>query len=387
MRQQNGSIILRSGRWYVTYWERRSVDGAIERKRVTHPLGPKTTRGKYPPADIVAEKDRFMSTLNASPLRPEFIVTVADFVDSVYMPWVKAQKRPATHNGYDKIWRTHLKAHFAGKLLRDYKPHDATVFLTGLADKGMGVNAVNHVRALMSGIFRHAAALGYVTANPIHLAKVLVAPVAPKETPHYTLMEMASALAALQAEPQARLAMALAFIGLRPSEIRGLRWEDVNLNTGELHVCRSAWRDTLSEGGKGKNSVRTVTLGSTIVGILSDYLKATTSQRGFVLENTMGNPLDIDALGRKVIRPTFAAAGLVWKGYYGGRRGAETEMNRYTNGNSQITSHHFGHTKAVADAHYIKPLPDETKAAAIALDNAIQETIGRLGAAAGNAVN
>jgi hypothetical protein len=41
-------------------------------------------------------------------------------------------------------------------------------------------------------------------------------------------------------------------------------------------------------------------------------------------------------------------------------------MNRYTKGNSQITSHHFGHTKAVADAHYIKPLPEETRIAALA---------------------
>ena len=65
---------------------------------------------------------------------------------------------------------------------------------------------------------------------------------------------------------------------------------------------------------------------------------------------------------------------LTWKGYYGGRRGAETEMNRYTNGNAHITSHHFGHTKAVADAHYIKPIPEETKAAALALDCAIGDS-------------
>ena len=98
-------------------------------------------------------------------------------------------------------------------------------------------------------------------------------------------------------------------------------------------------------------------------------------------------PLDLDALARDVIRPAFQASGLEWKGYYGGRHGAETEMNRYKHGNSQITSHHFGHTKAVADAHYIKPIPEETKIAALALDNALQETIGRLGRQAGSNVN
>ena len=94
----------------------------------------------------------------------------------------------------------------------------------------MGLNAVKHVRSLMSGIFQHAAALGYTSTNPIHFAKVLVTPRAPKATPHYTVLEMASALTVLQGQTQARLAMVLTSIGLRPSEIRGLKREDVNLD-------------------------------------------------------------------------------------------------------------------------------------------------------------
>ena len=47
-REQSGSVILRSGKWYVSYWEHRNVNGVVERKRVTHYLGEKTTRGKYP---------------------------------------------------------------------------------------------------------------------------------------------------------------------------------------------------------------------------------------------------------------------------------------------------------------------------------------------------
>jgi integrase len=239
----------------------------------------------------------------------------------------------------------------------------------------------------MSGIFKHAAALGYIENNPIHLAKVLVKPKAPKETPHYTVLEMARALSVLRGHPRARVAMALASIGLRPAEIRGVRREDIDLVAGTLKVCRSAWRSSISEGGKGKNSVRDVTLGPMMIAILKEHMDSERSQRGFLLENSLGMPLDLDALARDVIRPTFAAVGLEWKGYYGGRRGAETEMNRYTNGNSQITSHHFGHTKAVADSHYVKPLPEETRIAALALDSALRETMGRLDYKAESSVN
>ena len=41
-REQKGSIILRSDKWYVSYWEWRNVNGTVERKRVTHYLGEKT---------------------------------------------------------------------------------------------------------------------------------------------------------------------------------------------------------------------------------------------------------------------------------------------------------------------------------------------------------
>jgi hypothetical protein len=51
-RKQEGQIVKISGRWYVRYWERRTISGAIERKRVSHLLGPVTTRGKYVPEDI-----------------------------------------------------------------------------------------------------------------------------------------------------------------------------------------------------------------------------------------------------------------------------------------------------------------------------------------------
>jgi hypothetical protein len=124
-----------------------------------------------------------------------------------------------------------------------------------------------------------------------------------------------------------------------------------------------------------------------VIEILKEHMEAERSQRGFLLENTLGFPLDLDKLARDVIRPMFKASGLEWKGYYGGRRGAETEMNRFTNGNSQITSHHFGHTKAVADAHYIKPIPEETKIAALALDTALGETNRRLEQQAVSGVN
>ena len=103
-RKQAGQIIRIGDSWYVRYWEKRNVAGLIERKRVTHQLGPVTTRGKRPPADIEAEAEKHMHSVNNGSFAPERIVTVSDFVEGVYLPWVEQHKRPSTLKGYRDIW-------------------------------------------------------------------------------------------------------------------------------------------------------------------------------------------------------------------------------------------------------------------------------------------
>ena len=93
-RKQQGQIIRIGDRWYVRYWERRSIGGTVERKRVTHAIGEVTTRGKRPPADIKTEAERHMATVNSGTVPADRIVTIGDFVERVYLPWIDEHKRP-----------------------------------------------------------------------------------------------------------------------------------------------------------------------------------------------------------------------------------------------------------------------------------------------------
>ena len=126
---------------------------------------------------------------------------------------------------------------------------------------------MNHLRSLMSGI------------SPMRSTRAY------QGQSH----EMASALSLFAEEPEARVALTLALVGLRPSDAMG----GVDLDRGVLHMRRSAWRSTLSEGDKGKNSAREVTLGPTVLAILAEYREVHPFQNGFVLENTLGNMLDL----------------------------------------------------------------------------------------------
>src|ERR1700733_9029824 len=134
-RKQNGQIIRIGDRWYVRYWERRTVNGNVERKRVSHQLGPVTTRGKGPPADIKTEADRHMATVNSGSIPPERILTIGDFVERVYLPWISEHKRPSTAKGYGDIWEDHLQPRCASVWLKDTRTYHVQSWLNQV---GMG---------------------------------------------------------------------------------------------------------------------------------------------------------------------------------------------------------------------------------------------------------
>ena len=152
-RKQHGQIIRIGDRWYVRYWERRNSGGNIERKRVTHQLGPVTTRGKRPPADIESEVERHMATINSGAIPAERIVTIGDFVEGVYLPWIEQHKRPSTAKGYRDIWEDHLKPLCEQVWLRDTRTFHVQGWLNQIGQGTLSRNTLKHVKSVVSGIF------------------------------------------------------------------------------------------------------------------------------------------------------------------------------------------------------------------------------------------
>src|SRR5262249_46923494 len=84
-----------------------------------------------------------------------------------------------------------------------------------------------------------------------------------------------------------------AFTGLRASELRGLRWEDVDLRKRELHVRQRA--DRFREIGRPKSQAgeRTVPFGSFVANILKEWkLRSPKGGLGLVFPNGKGNVED-----------------------------------------------------------------------------------------------
>ena len=89
-----------------------------------------------------------------------------------------------------------------------------------------------------------------------------------------------------------------AFTGLRNSEVRGLRWEDVDLAKSELHVRQRADRWGVIGDPKSAASRRTVPFGKVVSNTLKELKLSSTHSLVFASES--GRPLNREAIVRKI---------------------------------------------------------------------------------------
>jgi hypothetical protein len=91
--------------------------------------------------DVKLLRDAFMLTVNtrqAHAIAED--MTIVAFWEQRYLPYCKEtlqltarpRKKPSTIPGYERIWRQHLKAHFANITLQEYEAQMGTQFLQSL---------------------------------------------------------------------------------------------------------------------------------------------------------------------------------------------------------------------------------------------------------------
>ena len=351
--------------------------------------------------ELAKQKVEELKRASSDGTEPKADMPVADFWNDVYLPWGnevnpkvgEANLRPSTLNGYEQVWNQHLKNHFGSVTLSKYKTVTATEFLTTLA-KTQGRNTIMHIRSLMSGIFTRAVKRGYLEANPVSNAGVDGKTAKPAKTGHYSLRESLSILAALADYTECHLVMALSFFwGLRPSEIRGLRWEDFCFEpSDDCSVCQDGdWEISCAHAHvrrgidkKGNvNALKTDEAEAPLPLMVPIAIPLQVWREdcgnpieGWLFQTKNGTPADLRDWVRTKIRPTLIVKGLKWKGLYAGRRGAATMLLQLT-GNAlasqQLLRHKPG--SAVTAKHYLKAIPEALLAGAKLVEAAVEKAL------------
>jgi integrase len=334
-RKQNGQIIRIGDRWYVRYWERRNIGGTVERKRITQQLGPVTTRGQRPPADIQKEAERHMATLNSGAIAAERIVTIGDFVERVYLPWIEQHKRPSTAKGYRDIWEDHLKPHCAQVWLKDTRTYHVQGWLNQIGMGSLSRNTLKHIKSVVSAIFTLAKQQDYFHAeNPARDTAINPGAAEPKETYAYTLEEIQGILSQLP-EPAGTAFAIAAFMGLRYGEIRGLLWE--NYSNEEMHVTRSIWNGRITDPKTRKGRAPVPVIRQLAERLELHRLRCGNPQTGPIFANAKGKPLAIVSLTNRLILPSLNRC------EHCGKPEAAHQMNHAYKRDSRIPEWHGWH--------------------------------------------
>ena len=164
-------------------------------------------------------------------------MTLIQFTEDRYLPFVEEHKRISTFRGYRNMWRRYLKPR-CDIMLREFRTVDGERILDSIAkEHNLTSTTLAHIKAFLSGSFRYAKRQDD-SENPV---RDLVLPKGKpaSETHAYSLEEIAQMLKVLP-EPASTIVAVAAFTGIRKGELRGLLWE--NYDGEQVLISQSFWR-------------------------------------------------------------------------------------------------------------------------------------------------
>lgn len=229
--------------------------------------------------------------------------TVGDFLTTWLVDIAAVKVRPATLRSYVMYVKLHLIPGLGKKRLARLTPADVRAFLADRRAAGLSPATVKQIHAILRSALAHAVREDLVARN---VARLVVVPAGPRHEVVPLSVEEAKQL--LVAARNDRLyplwAVALA-IGLRRGEALGLRWCDIDLESGTLRVRQSLQR---VDGAlavvppKTERSRRSIPLPAIAVTALQEHRErmAIESTRrgqplsadGFVFTSSIGTPLE-----------------------------------------------------------------------------------------------
>jgi integrase len=315
---QRGQIYRKGRSWLLGFNVKEQRDGKIKWVRRVKKLA--EVSDKYRTVASVRKlAEEILSPVNADRITVEGTSTVRAFVEKVYLPFVKANLRPATHAAYERCFNL-IQPHLDDIELREFDVPAADRVLTAVAKKQMAHTTHRNVRNFLSGAFRYALRKGAIRhGNPVRDAVV------PKGKPPgkrhaYNLEEIGAILKVLP-EPAKTAVLLAALTGLRHAEIRGLKWDD--LAGDEITVRRSVWTTYIGET-KTLSSKAPVPVLPVLKKALEDHRKTSTSE--FIFAGNTGKPLVLANLVRRDVQPALKKAELRWYGWHAFRRGLGTNL-------------------------------------------------------------
>ena len=152
----------------------------------------------------------------------------------------KRQVRPSTFTTYELMVRLHIVPVIGKKRLDRLSAPDVRRQVNVKADEGLSPHSVRHMHAVLRSALEQAVRDDLLPRNVARLVQLPSSRSAPVQP--YDADEARRLLAAAQDDRLYALWAVALGVGLRKGEALGLRWSDVDMKAGRLHVRQSVQR-------------------------------------------------------------------------------------------------------------------------------------------------
>jgi len=248
-------------------------------------------------------------------------VTVGQFLERWLSDYAQTNVAPSTLRRYRQLIHCHLLPALAGIPLSKLRPLHIQQAYSLILAKGRSARTALHCHRVLREALQHALKWQLIARNPADA----VEPPRPGRQEIRTLDPdgVRRLLRAADGTPFAALVHLAVMTGLRQGELLGLRWQDVDLEAGMVHVQQTAqWlpgHGVVFRPPKTHRSARPVALSPATREILRDHRRQQLEQRlslgpaysdhDLVFATPIGTPMDPSNL-RRAWRHIVQAAGL-----------------------------------------------------------------------------
>ncbi len=173
VRYQMGQLYREHGAWFVRYRERlRQEDSSVKLQRRSKRLGSVV---RFPEkSDVEPVRVAFMQKINSDLAISEGCLTLIEFVDAVYLPWVQTERRASTYKGYREAWENHMPDRIGQIRVREFRTvHVSRMLRSIAAECDLTRTTLQRIKSVLSGIFARAINEGaFDGANPVQGALI-----------------------------------------------------------------------------------------------------------------------------------------------------------------------------------------------------------------------
>jgi integrase len=164
-------------------------------------------------------------------------ITLGDFFDEWY-EWAKTTATPAWRVQQKVMFEKHIEPNLGERTLAEIRTADIAQLLTNMSERGFSPAMSNHVFTFLRKLYNDAAEVfDIIVKNPVKRNLKQRLPV--RESKYLNASEAAKLLATCRNDPYGLPIWLGLFLGLRIGEIQALRWSDVDLVEGVMHIRRA----------------------------------------------------------------------------------------------------------------------------------------------------